>query len=94
MGDRRFVPYFIDGNYEGMMTVKQIAETKNEFYRNAVNVLKESGADHVVYSCKEYADDGTVEKARFYSGKTYSDKEFETIAAIKNVVIGAVHKRR
>lgn len=86
---------FIDDCYRySGLPKKDLAKTKEEFRKNALNVLADTNADHVVYCHIEYSEDGEVTCANFYSYLPLDDKTFERTATINGTdYIGAVHKK-
>ena len=87
---------FIDGVPQlGSILLSDLNLMENMYKASAEIVLKESGADHVVYCSIEYKDDDSVKVARFYNGLKFSDAEFyKSIDELEgNPFIGAVHRR-
>ena len=77
------------------MTFKEIAEAKRTFHKNAVKILEESGADHVVYCRVSYTAKGEIEQAHFYNNLALNDEEFhENIKTTGTDYIGAVHRQK
>jgi hypothetical protein len=76
------------------MPMAELAQTKAIFQKNARKVLKQSGADHVVYCHIIYDEEGMVESARFYNALTMDDATFyeRTSEISGNDYVGAVHK--
>jgi hypothetical protein len=88
---------FVDGNYRyNGLAIKDLAATKKDFYQNAVNVLADTGADHVVYCHIEYNEDGKITGANFYSNLIMDNKTFyeRTKTMPGTDYIGAVHKQQ
>lgn len=96
MNKGRVDKVFFDGVYcPGGLSLKEVA-IQTEIYREfAVRILKDTGADHVLYCSKEYDSSGKIAVAKFYSGLVYSDEEFykATSNLIGDYHIGAVHKK-
>jgi hypothetical protein len=86
---------FIDGSfrYSGL-DKKDLAAAKADFRKNALQVLKEAGADHAVYCHIEYTEDGEIECASFYSDLPMDDTTFYDRTRGVDGYIGAVHKHR
>ena len=87
---------FIDDQYQyGGMLKKDLSEAKKTFYDNAVKVLAETGADHVVYCHIEYSEDGEIKSAHFYSRLPMDEKTFDerTRTIPGTDYIGAVQKK-
>ena len=86
---------FIDGKYlHGGMKKRDLEDTKKDFAASARQMLKDSGADHVVYCYIKYDSEGNVTHARFYSGLKMDDEEFykTTGELTGDYYVGAVHK--
>lgn len=86
---------FIDGNYRySGLAKKDLAATKADFYKNAVQVLKDTDADHAVYCHIAYNEDGEITGADFYSNLPMDDATFyERTKGIPGTdYIGAIHK--
>ena len=76
----------------GQMPLKNVAQEIRRFGEQAAKVLKETGADHVVYAIKEYEDDGDLYEVKFYM-LAMSDEDFQKrVATLKGVTVYAVHK--
>lgn len=65
--------------------------------KKAAEVLKQTGADHVVYGIKHYRDDGKGGEKVYYFNlymRPMMDKDFEEkVVPMKDVYIYALHKR-
>ena len=84
---------FVDGQYRySGLAKKDLLATKSEFRANALRVLAETGADHVVYCHIEYGDDGEIKSASFYSGLIMDEQTFYKRTSGVFGYIGAVHK--
>jgi hypothetical protein len=84
---------FIDGNYRHSgMEMEDLTATKQDFYNNALRILEDTDADHVVYCHIEYDDDDNVTKASFYSYLAMNDETFHKRTKGLGGFIGAVHK--
>jgi hypothetical protein len=86
---------FVDGVYRyGGLPRKDLAATKRDFYKNALQVLRNTGADHVVYCYIAYSENGEITGADFYSDLPMDDATFhERTAGIPGTdYIGAVHR--
>jgi len=96
MTDSTWVKWFQYGdsgmiNY-GQMTKKDVAENLKKFEREASSVLSETGADHVVYGLKAYAEDGSIDCVKFYMA-AMTDEDFQKdVATLKNCTVYALHK--
>ena len=84
---------FVDGQYRyGGLAKKDLEATKADFRANAVKVLADTGADHVVYCHVEYDDDGEIKSVDFYSNLIMDDATFYERTSGVSGYIGAVHK--
>ena len=76
----------------GQMQIRDVAKNIREFGKKAFEILKNTGADHVVYAVKEYDNDGDLDEVRFYLAP-FTDEDFQKdVAKIKGCTIYAVHK--
>ena len=78
----------------GQMPLRNVGKELQKFELEARKLLKETGADHVLYGVKEYDKDGDLETVRFYL-EPMSEQEFED-RVVKNsqgLTVYAVHKR-
>lgn len=73
------------------MRWRDIQLNLQKFEQEAQKLLKETGADHVVYGMKIY-EDGHLKEARFYL-KPLSEEEFDLVASLSGVMVYALHKR-
>lgn len=78
----------------GQMSMKDINKTLREFNVEAIKVLKETGADHILYGIKFYDKSGEhLEEVKFYM-LPLSDEEFDRKFNISmNMIVYAVHRR-
>ena len=78
----------------GQMPLRDVGRELQKFESEALKILKETGADHVLYGVKEYDGDGDLDTVRFYL-EPMSEQEFED-RVVKNsagMTVYAVHKR-
>ena len=78
----------------GQMPLRDVGRELQKFEAEANKILKETGADHVLYGGKEYDSDGNLDTVRFYL-EPMSEQEFED-RVVKNsagMTVYAVHKR-
>ena len=75
----------------GQMLLSKIPETLRMFEAEAAELLKSSGADHVVYAWKEYDDNGDLKEISFYM-MPFDDTEFEKRIQPLDGIIYALHK--
>jgi len=83
------------GGYEsGTDTLTTIGRRLQDLEQQAVGVLKQTGADHVIYGIKFYdAGEEKIDRFCFYM-RPMTDEYFEThVLPIKNAYIYALHKR-
>ena len=84
---------FIDGQYRySSLAKKDLPATKADFRANALKVLADTNAEHVVYCHIEYDNDGEIKSANFYSGLPMDDETFYERTSGVSGYIGAVHK--
>ena len=75
----------------GQIPVKDVQKNLQEFEKQARDVLKKSGADHVLYGVKLYDNDHKLDEVRFYM-IAMSDEQFEKDVASKpGVQVYALH---
>lgn len=84
---------FIDGNWNGYQTMKEVVRLRTEFNRHAIEEQKKAPADHRVFAHYDLVE-GEIYAAWFYSDQTYTDAEFDRIASLTNCQVWAVHARR
>ena len=78
----------------GKMPRNKMQENLQRYEVEARKLLAETGADHVVYGRKLFADDGELEELRFYL-MPMTDEEFEDrVVPLKNQQVYAVHKMK
>ena len=75
------------------MPEENLSNTLSEFKKEAEEYLKISGAEHVVYATKEYAEDGSLTDVRFYTCVAKTDEELKNLIDLINGEILAVHRR-
>ena len=84
---------FIDGQYRYSGLAKiDLEATKAEFRANALKIMTDTNADHVVYCHIEYDGEGEIKCASFYSGLSMDDKTFYERTSGVTGYIGAIHK--
>lgn len=81
------------GLLSGQMPKENLNNTLNEFRKEAEEYLKVSGAEHVVYATKEYAEDGTLTDVRFYTRVAKTDEELKNLTDLIDDEILVVHRR-
>ena len=75
------------------MPKENLNNALNEFRKEAEEYLKVSGAEHVVYATKEYAEDGTLTDVRFYTRVAKTDEELKNLTDLIDGEILVVHRR-
>lgn len=90
--DMRLIPTFVDGNFHGYDTLKEILQLRTMGYEVACKAQAAEQADHMLYCHYDLNDDGSIKTVWLYSGISMTDKEFERIANLKHAFIGAIHK--
>ncbi len=81
------------GLLSGQMPEENLSNALNEFKKEAEEYLKISGAEHVVYATKEYAEDGTLTDVRFYTRVAKTDEELKNLTDLIDGEILVVHRR-
>lgn len=81
------------GLLSGQMPEENLSNALNEFRKEAEEYLKISGAEHVVYATKEYAEDGTLTDVRFYTRVAKTDEELKNLTDLIDGEILVVHRR-
>lgn len=81
------------GLLSGQMPKENLNHALNEFKKEAEEYLKVSGAEHVVYATKEYAEDGTLTDVRFYTRVAKTDEELKNLTDLIDGEILVVHRR-
>lgn len=77
----------------GQMPICDIGKNLRRFEQKAAKLLKESGADHVVYGLKIYNENGELDNVKFYL-HPISDEEFQRdVATLTGCTVYALHKR-
>ena len=76
------------------MTEIEVVRLRIEYRGEAYKVLKETGADHVLYYRDERDEHDNIVAAHFYVGlRTYTDEDFRRdVQPYKLGLVGAVHK--
>lgn len=90
----RWSNYINNGPTEhGYMPLRQVQPTLVEYQNFARNVLRETGADHVVYGMKLYDKDGELSDVHLYM-LPMDEKTFDrTAARCRNSIVYALHRR-
>lgn len=81
------------GLLSGQMPEENLSNALSEFKKEAEEYLKISGAEHVVYATKEYAEDGTLTDVRFYTRVAKTDEELKNLTDLIDGEILVVHRR-
>lgn len=81
------------GLLSGQMPEENLSNALSEFKKEAEEYLKVSGAEHVVYATKEYAEDGTLTDVRFYTRVAKTDEELKNLTDLIDGEILVVHRR-
>lgn len=64
------------------------------FEKSAAEMMKRTGADHVLYACKIYGADDSVVAVQFYN-EPMDDAIFERVTGkVRGALIYALHNRR
>lgn len=71
-----------------------IPKMLQNFERDAVVLMKRTGAAHVLYACKIYDADDSLVEVQFYN-EPMDDKTFERVTGkVRGALIYALHNRR
>lgn len=81
------------GLLSGQMPKENLSNALNEFRKEAEEYLKVSGAEHVVYATKEYAEDGSLTDVRFYTRLAKTNEELKNLIDLIDGEILVVHRR-
>lgn len=81
------------GIISGQMPIHNLPDELNHFRKEAEEYLKISGAEHVVYATREYAEDGSLTDVRFYTRVVKTDEELKNLIDLIDGEILAVHRR-
>lgn len=75
------------------MPVSQVLPDIQKAEQKASKVLKETGADHVLYGMKIYDEYGRLQMVHFYMW-SMQEKEFDKLATrSRNALVYALHRR-
>ena len=85
---------FIDNNWNGYQSMKEVVRLREEFNRVALAKQKADPADHRVFAHYDISPSGDIVAAWYYSDLTYTDTEFDDISRILGVHVWALHARR
>lgn len=76
----------------GQMPKRDMQKKLQDFEVEARKLLKQTGADHVVYGVKHFSEEGGLEGIRFYL-KLMDEDEFErNVANVPGWQVYAVHR--
>ncbi len=76
----------------GRMPKLEMQENLRKFEIEAKKLLNKTGADHVVFGVKQFAEDGKLQEIRFYT-KAMDDNEFYSrTGGLHNCQVYALHK--
>lgn len=92
----RWSQWYRDGGFSfGQMPLCTVQPELQKFEKEAHRLLKETGADHVLYGVKEYDRDGELEEVRFYL-EPMNEDEFEERVVKKSagLTVYALHARK
>lgn len=90
----KLIPTFVDHNFHGFDTLKEINRLKSEAHELAMCKQESEKADHMIYGYFDYDNDGNIVTARLYSGIAKTDEEFENIALLEKAHIYAIHNHQ
>lgn len=78
----------------GQMPGRDVEKNLQNFELEAAKVLKETGADHVVYGMKLYDENDELEHVKFYMAPMDDATFQKDVASLSGCVIYALHARR
>ena len=78
----------------GQMPARDVEKCLQDFEHQAKEVLKETGADHVLYGVKGYDLDGDLNEVRFYMIAMDDERFQKEVASKAGVTVYALHKRK
>jgi len=91
--EAKLVKTFIDDQWAGYQTMKEVVRLRNKFNRLAIDLQKSNPAEHRVFCHYDIDCYGEVVAAWFYSDETYSDERFDRLTLLSGVHIWALHAR-
>lgn len=77
----------------GQMPLKNVQSNLDVFRQKALEILEETGADHVLYAVKHYNEDDELDMVKFYLEPMDDERYDRDVASASGVVVYAVHKR-
>lgn len=77
----------------GEMPVKDVGLHIQKFERLAKAMLKDTGADHILYSIAFYDEQGDISKVSFYQLALTDEEYNQKTAAIENAKVYALHSK-
>lgn len=77
----------------GQMSRKNVQSNLDIFRRKALEILQQTGADHVLYAVKHYNEDDELNLVKFYLEPMDDERYDRDVASASGVVVYAVHKR-
>lgn len=96
MKEVRYMNHYPNGMTKvSVIPVKNISRIVVDMTTEAYKVLRESGADHIMFARKVLKENGEIESFRTYQYLQMTDKEFdERIACLDDSIVYAVHKQK
>lgn len=80
--------------WQARMSLMEIGGKIQEYRAFAAKVLKDTGADHVLYAVEYFGDDGDLREAHFYMYPMSEELFEERVAHLRNVQVYALHKHQ
>jgi len=77
----------------GQMPIKNVDKELYRFANEAANVLKSTGADHVLYGVKVYDENDELDEVKFYMLPMDDETFYKDVANKTGVVVYALHKK-
>ncbi len=77
----------------GQMPLKNLKWNLEGFRQKALEILEQTGADHVLYAVKVYDEKDELDLVKFYMEPMDNESYERDMASVSGVVVYAVHKR-
>jgi len=76
----------------GHMAKLEMQRNLRKFEIEAKKLLSKTGADHVVFGVKQFAEDGKLQEIRFYMKAMDDDEFYSRTGSFRNCQVYALHK--
>ena len=74
--------------------LSDIPRLLHNFEREAADVMRRTGADHVLYACKIYDGDDSLVAVQFYEEPLDDETFYKITGKVRGALIYALHNRR